>query len=160
MEKTNNQQAGGSKLLRGLVIGSAVGAAAALLMTPKTGKDMRQMIRRKSDDISTAAKDRVVSLTSQAKETAEDVGDKVVSLAGQAKDIASGVGSTVTKLASQAKGMVNDYTNRAQQAGIATLDKVESAAEKVGSAAEHAANHYSSNNYQNNQIDRERGSQS
>ena len=71
MEKTNNRPAGGSKLLRGLVIGSAVGATVALLTTPKTGKDMRETIRRKSDEISTAAKDRVASFTAQARKRRE-----------------------------------------------------------------------------------------
>lgn len=135
MDKTNNQQAGGSKLLRGFVIGSAVGAAAALLMTPKTGKDMRQMIRRKSDDISMAAKDRVVSLTSQAMETAGDVSNKVVSFVGQVKDIASGVGGTINKLASQAKEIGHDHKNEAQQAGVAIADKDKSTAETASQSA-------------------------
>jgi gas vesicle protein len=151
MEKTNNRQASGSKLLRGLVIGSAVGATAALLMTPKTGKDMRETIRRKSDEISTAAKDRVASFTAQAKETAGDISDKVVSLAGQAKDAAGDVGSKVSSMASQAIGIVDNYTNQAQKAGIAIADKVGSTAEKAGSAAEKAADHFKdSRNNQNN----------
>ncbi|MFC5652844.1 YtxH domain-containing protein [Paenibacillus solisilvae] len=156
MEKTNNRQSGGSKLLRGLVIGSAVGATAAILMTPKTGKEMRETIRRKSDEISTATMDRVASFTAQAKETAAGVSNKVVSMAGQAKDAAGDVGGKVSTLASQAKGIVDNYTTRAQEAGVAVADKVGSTADKLGTAAEHTADNYSrSLNNQNNQNSRD-----
>ena len=73
----------------------------------------------------------------------------MVSLAGQAKDAAGDVGSKVSSMASQAIGIVDNYTNQAQKAGIAIADKVGSTAEKVGSAAENAADHF--NDRRNNQ---------
>ncbi|MBW7460368.1 YtxH domain-containing protein, partial [Paenibacillus sepulcri] len=61
MENTVTKQTGGS-LVKGILIGGAVGAAAAVLLTPKTGKDMRETIRRKSSEISGAARDHAVNI--------------------------------------------------------------------------------------------------
>ena len=91
MGNQNNQQAGGSKMLKGLLIGSAVGATAAILMTPKTGKDMRETIRRKSSELSTTAREKATTLAAQAKDTAS-------SLAGHAKETASDVSERVNEI--------------------------------------------------------------
>ncbi|CAH1210865.1 hypothetical protein PAECIP111893_03307 [Paenibacillus plantiphilus] len=97
MENVNNRQAGGSKLLKGLIIGSAVGATAALLMTPKSGKDMRETIRRKSSELSTAARDRAGTLASQAKDKASDVSTRVNEIGrAAATKVASAAEQTAT----------------------------------------------------------------
>lgn len=101
MENVNNRQAGGSKLLKGLIIGSAVGATAALLMTPKTGKDMREIIRRKSSELSTTARERAGSLASQAKDKAGDVSTKVNEIGRAA----------ASKVASAAEQTANVFQN-------------------------------------------------
>ncbi|QYR20584.1 YtxH domain-containing protein [Paenibacillus sp. sptzw28] len=74
MENENNQQARSSNMMKGVLIGGAIGAAAAVLMTPKSGKEMRETIRRKSTELSTAARERAATLADQAKEKAGDVG--------------------------------------------------------------------------------------
>ncbi|MCQ6558839.1 YtxH domain-containing protein [Paenibacillus mendelii] len=99
MGNQNNQQAGGSKMLKGLLIGSAVGATAAMLMTPKTGKDMRETIRRKSSELSTTAREKATTLAAQAKDTAS-------SLAGHAKETASDVSDRVNELGRAAASKV------------------------------------------------------
>ncbi|UVI31637.1 YtxH domain-containing protein [Paenibacillus spongiae] len=77
MGNQNNQQAGGSKMLKGLLIGGAVGATAAMLMTPKSGKDMRETILRKSSELSTTAREKASTLAAQAKDKASDVSERV-----------------------------------------------------------------------------------
>ncbi|MFD2618022.1 YtxH domain-containing protein [Terrilactibacillus laevilacticus] len=70
MSKTEkNQGKRGSLFFAGMMLGSLLGASAALLLTPKTGKDMRTQvdrgthsIRRKSVDFIQLAKERSSSL--------------------------------------------------------------------------------------------------
>ncbi|MFC0332954.1 YtxH domain-containing protein [Paenibacillus sepulcri] len=116
MENTVTKQTGGS-LVKGILIGGAVGAAAAVLLTPKTGKDMRETIRRKSSEISGAARDHAVNIAGATRDTA-------VSLAEAARDRA-------TALADQAKDKASDVTMRVNELGKTTADKVANAAEST-----------------------------
>jgi len=68
-----------------LLIGFAVGAIAAALMTPKTGKQMRRHLKRKLDD----ARDAVEDWSEQAgdlREKATEFAGKAQEWAGAAKD--------------------------------------------------------------------------
>jgi len=116
METTNTKQTGGS-LVKGILIGGAVGAAAAVLLTPKTGKDMRETIRRKSSELSTATRDHAVNIVGATRDTA-------VSLAEAARDRA-------TALADQAKDKASDVTTKVNELGQAAADKVATAAEST-----------------------------
>ncbi len=49
----------GSSLVMGLVLGAAVGAAAALLFAPTTGKQSRELVRQRTGKIAGAVKDRL-----------------------------------------------------------------------------------------------------
>ncbi|MTT32525.1 hypothetical protein GMB86_10955 [Terrilactibacillus sp. BCM23-1] len=70
MSKTGKKQSKkGSLFFTGMMLGSLLGASAALLLTPKTGKDMRiqldrgtHSIRRKSVDFIQLAKERSTNL--------------------------------------------------------------------------------------------------
>ena len=48
-----------SSLVMGLVLGAAVGAAAALLFAPTTGKKSREVVRQKTGKIAGAVKNRL-----------------------------------------------------------------------------------------------------
>ncbi len=49
----------GSSLVIGLVLGAAVGAAAALLLAPTTGKQSRELVRQRTSKIAGAVKSRL-----------------------------------------------------------------------------------------------------
>lgn len=63
-----------------LFIGLGIGALAALLFAPKTGKQMRRMLRRKYDDAREGAEDLVErggEWVKRGSEFAEEVRDRV-----------------------------------------------------------------------------------
>ncbi len=64
-------------MVKGILIGSAVGAAAAMLMTPKSGKEMRETIRCKTTEWSSAARDRASAIASSAMGKVSEVSDRV-----------------------------------------------------------------------------------
>ena len=55
-----------------LLIGLGIGAATALLLAPKTGKEMRKDLRRGYKD----ARERISDLTDDARDRVEDVLDR------------------------------------------------------------------------------------
>ncbi|HTR66270.1 MAG TPA: YtxH domain-containing protein [Terriglobales bacterium] len=65
-----------------LLIGVGVGAVAALLLAPKTGKQLRKDLRRKYDD----ARETVEDWKQEAREAAEDAMERGGKLAGQIRD--------------------------------------------------------------------------
>lgn len=85
----------------GVLVGSAVGAAAALLYAPMTGAETRERIRTKADE----AKDRTAELAQQAK-------DRAAVLASQAQ-------GRISDLSGQAKAKVGEISHQAQN----TIDR-------------------------------------
>jgi gas vesicle protein len=55
-----------SGLLGGLLIGSALGAVAGLLMAPKTGRETRRLLRKSADALPELAEDLATSVQLQA----------------------------------------------------------------------------------------------
>lgn len=70
----------------GALVGGIVGAAAGLLLAPKTGRDLRSdvatqavTLKEKGVELSSTAKDKTVQLSSQLKEQSTHLVDKVKS---------------------------------------------------------------------------------
>ena len=61
----------GSSLLQGFLIGSAVGAAAAILLAPKSGKELRSDIKEKGNDVLDGAKRLCSDAQTKAKALVE-----------------------------------------------------------------------------------------
>lgn len=78
MSENNNMN--GKDFLLGAVVGAAVGAISALLLAPKTGKDLR-------GDIAT----QYSNVSEKTQEIAGVVKSKGSEYAGKAKEVASGV---------------------------------------------------------------------
>lgn len=75
----------GSGFLLGLLIGSLVGAAVAVLMTPATGEEARKFLKDKAFD---PAKAKVVDLSGEVRARAGEIAEEVKSKASDlAKDI-------------------------------------------------------------------------
>lgn len=104
----DNEDSGASSFLLGAVVGGVIGAATALFLAPKTGKEMR-------DDFSTQAvqlKDKGIELSAIAKDKASEYGSV-------AKEKA-------TEFASTAKDKTGDVTKTIQQQSGQIVDKVKS----------------------------------
>lgn len=102
------EESGVGSFLVGALIGGVVGAATALFLAPKTGKEMR-------DEFSTQAiqiKDKSIELSAIAKDKAQEYGTV-------AKDKA-------TEFADIAKGKTDDLTKTIQKQSAIVADKVKS----------------------------------
>ncbi|MEK6535765.1 MAG: YtxH domain-containing protein [Thermodesulfobacteriota bacterium] len=90
--------------IAGLVVGGLIGAVIGILYAPKSGKETREEIGRKADELLSKAKEeyghaveksrkayeatveRLKELEETAKEKVEEVGEKVDELAGRGKE--------------------------------------------------------------------------
>lgn len=113
------EEAGVGSFLFGALVGGVIGAATALFLAPKTGKEMRSdfstqanQIKDKSIELSGIAKDKATQYGSVAKEKATEYG-------AIAKDKAS-------EFASTAKEKTDEVTKTIQQQSGQIVDKVKS----------------------------------
>ncbi|WP_168119690.1 YtxH domain-containing protein [Paenibacillus sp. HB172176] len=96
------KQTNGNGMVLGAVIGGIVGAAAALLLAPKSGKQMREDLGGQIQNISHKTKDIASNIRSQTKDIASN-------LTTQTKELAS-------NLRSQAKETMEEACDKAEDA--------------------------------------------
>lgn len=124
------EDSGAGSFLLGAVVGGVIGAAAALFLAPKTGKEMRDdfstqavHLKDKGIEISTVAKDKATELTSVAKDKATEytsvAKDKANEYTSAAKDKASEYSSAAKDKAEEytsvAKDKANEFTSVAKE---------------------------------------------
>lgn len=109
--------------LMGAVVGGVIGAAAALFLAPKTGKEMRDdfstqavQLKNKSIELSSTAKDKAVDLTASAKDKAADftstAKDKAADLSSTAKEKATQLSAAAKEKSEDLKKNVQDQTEK------------------------------------------------
>ncbi len=109
--------------LMGAVVGGVIGAAAALFLAPKTGKEMRDdfstqavQLKNKSIELSSTAKDKAVDLTATAKDKAADftstAKDKAADLSSTAKEKATQLSTAAKEKSEDLKKNVQDQTEK------------------------------------------------
>ncbi len=78
-EKQERKEKGevAKKVVKGSVVAAALGAAAGVLLAPKSGKETREEISKKTDEVVTSAKELTEKVTSEVKELFEDEGGVV-----------------------------------------------------------------------------------
>jgi gas vesicle protein len=77
-----------------LLIGMGAGALAALLLAPKTGKQMRRDLKRGYED----ARETLEEWTDEARDRVRDAKDRVRDVAERGADIAEGIRDKVEPL--------------------------------------------------------------
>lgn len=100
-----------SRFLLGAVIGGTAAAVAALLLAPKSGKELRKDLAEQADQF----KDKASDYTEYAKEK----GDELSSIA---KDKADSFGGQASGLAGNIKERSKDSFNRAQDVSGSVLE--------------------------------------
>ena len=121
---------GAGSFLLGAIVGGVIGAAAALFLAPKTGKEMREdfstqtsHLKEKGIEISAAAKDKATEFTTIAKDKATEYSsvakDKATEYSSVAKDKAS-------EFSSAAKEKTGEVTKSIQEQSGQLVDKVKS----------------------------------
>ena len=114
-------------LFIGILTGGALGAALALLYAPKSGKELRQDIRDKSDEYLdeaekyiAEAKDKAIDLINEGKKRSEK-------LIKDAKDKSDQLLKDAEKLFHEAKGKGNEYLATGKETIEQKKDQVKSA---------------------------------
>ncbi|SDG71909.1 Gas vesicle protein [Planococcus glaciei] len=105
----------GSSFLKGAATGAIVGAAAGLLLTPKSGKEMQAVVKEKTSDTKEklgGVTEKAKGTVGQVKEKTSGVTEKAKGTLGQAKEKTSGVTSTVKE---KVKGPVDNLKAKRQE---------------------------------------------
>ena len=70
-----------------LAVGALIGAAAALLLAPKTGEETRELLREKGTDWARQARDRGSELAKRAQETMGDAHAQAHEYLGRGREV-------------------------------------------------------------------------
>jgi len=89
--------------LKGLLIGSAVGALAGILFAPKSGKELRSDIRTKGNKIIKDGKEIYADASTKAKELFEEVKHQARDLKRDAEDTGEKISGEVHEKIGQVK---------------------------------------------------------
>ena len=126
---------GTGSFIAGAIIGGVIGAATALFLAPKTGREMREdlttqasQLKDKSIELSSTAKDKAVELSSTAK-------DKAAELSSAAKDYTADFTDTAkektTAFTTAAKEKTSELSHSLQEQSGQLVDKVKTATSKA-----------------------------
>ncbi|MEW6701129.1 MAG: YtxH domain-containing protein [Bacteroidota bacterium] len=130
---TNGENGMGKGLLIGFLTGAAVGSILALLFAPKSGKELREDIKNKSQDFIedadgyiSKAKDKASQLINEGKKKSEklvaDTKEKVDTLLGEAEKILSEAKDKAATLTHAGKEKIEKESERLKTAIKAGMD--------------------------------------
>jgi len=114
-ERTND-------LLTGVLIGGLIGAVFGVLFAPKSGKETREDIARKADELLSKAKEEYEAALEKSKLLYDAAVKKAQGLQSLAQEKAGDVEETVTGLAEKGKEAFLDNKNRFKKALDAGID--------------------------------------
>lgn len=128
--------------LVGAMIGGVIGAATALFLAPKTGKEMREdfssqavHLKEKGIEISTVAKDKATEFSSVAKDKATEFSavakDKAAEFSDKATELTSVAKDKATEFSSAAKEKTDEVTKSIQEQSEQIVEKVKQMTSKT-----------------------------
>lgn len=147
----DDEESGASSFLLGAIVGGVIGAAAALFLAPKTGKEMREdfstqasNIKEKSIEISAVAKDKATEYTTVAKDKTAGftavAKDKTAEFTAVAKDktadLTSAAKEKTSAFTTVAKEKTGEVTKSLQKQSGQLVDKVKSMTSKNAAPSE------------------------
>lgn len=113
---------GNNDLLKGLIIGGLIGAALGILYAPKSGKETREDIARRTDDFINKAKEEYEKTIAKSKEAYESAICRWKELEASAKGKMEEAEGKVNELAQQTMETVQENKNRLKKAIDAGVD--------------------------------------
>lgn len=127
----NNGKMNGKGFLVGALVGATVGAVTALLVAPKSGKEMRKDIA-----------DQARNVSDKTQEIAGNIGQKTQQIAGTVKEktqkIAKNVGETATEWAGIAKEAAGNVVNEVKSIKAVRSESAAAIEDSANVAAESA----------------------
>jgi gas vesicle protein len=103
-------------LLKGLIVGGLIGAALGILYAPKSGKETREDIAHKTEELLNKAKEEYEKAVEKSKLAYESATKRLQELELSAKEKVGEVESKVTEFAHQSAETVQDNKNRLKKA--------------------------------------------
>jgi gas vesicle protein len=103
-------------LLKGLIIGGLIGAAIGILYAPKSGKETRDDIARKTEDLMTRAREEYEKAVAKSKLAYESAVKHLEELESSAKEKVEEVEAKVSEFAQQSAEVVQDNKIRLKKA--------------------------------------------
>jgi len=135
----DKQTKGGGGFVTGLLVGSVLGALAAILYAPQGGDQTRGLIKQKTNEYTGLAKDKANDLSDTAKLKALDIADKAGDTADSAKAKAAELADTVKAKAADVTGTVKSKANDAADAAKATAGDLSAKANTKGTSVKENA---------------------
>jgi gas vesicle protein len=96
-------------MFKGALIGGLIGAAAALLMAPKSGRELRADLSDRYTDVSDRTKKVLADVSIKTQEVAQTVGSKTSEVARTMSDHATGIMDKTRSAVSAAKDEVSSW---------------------------------------------------
>lgn len=96
-------------MIKGALIGGIIGAAAALLMAPKSGRELRADLSNRYTDVSERTKQVIADVSSKTQEVAKTVGNKTSEVARTMSDQAIGIMDKTRSAVTAAKDEVSAW---------------------------------------------------
>jgi gas vesicle protein len=109
-------------LLKGLIIGGLIGAVLGILYAPKSGKETREDIARKTEELLNKAKEEYEKGIAKSKAAYETAVKRLKELELSAKEKAEEVEHKVSEFAQQSAETIQDNKNRLKKALDAGVD--------------------------------------
>ncbi|OPY87804.1 MAG: YtxH-like protein [Smithella sp. PtaU1.Bin162] len=109
-------------LLKGLIIGGLIGAALGILYAPKSGKETREDIARKTEELMNKAKEEYEKAVIKSKQAYEAAIKRLQDVEVAAKAKVEEVESKVSEFAEQSAETIQDNKNRLKKAINAGVD--------------------------------------
>jgi gas vesicle protein len=117
----------------GMLVGSAIGAAVALLYAPQTGDVTRDMIKQKAGEAKDKAGELATTAKDKASELATNAKEKATTVAGNLSSTVSEKASTVRE---SAMGVVDQVKSTAQDAMGRARNLVETKKDQMAAAVD------------------------
>lgn len=114
----------GKKFGLGIVIGAVAGAVAALLTAPKSGKETREDLKKKADEVRGSAERKLKDAHKELNKLADEAKVKAKDLKGKAKDEMDGYGKKAEELRERVKGAITSIKSGDDDNDEATVDQL------------------------------------
>jgi len=109
-------------LMVGFLTGTIVGGVIALLYAPKSGKELREDLKKKSEEITADVENYLIDAQTKAKQLINEGKDKSAHLISEAKQKADSLLKDAESLLHDAKKRMNDESSKVKIAMKAGLD--------------------------------------
>ena len=103
-------------LVKGVVIGGLIGAALGILFAPKSGKETRQDIANKADELLAKAKDEYEKTVEKSKAVYEEAVRRLKDAEGAAREKVGEIEEKVSEFAHSGAEALADNKNRLKKA--------------------------------------------